>query len=39
LSWVHVSYDLNNLKNETLVAKKVKGKTVYIPYKSDADLK
>jgi hypothetical protein len=39
LSWVHVSYDANNLKNETLVAKKVKGKTVYIPYKSDADLK
>jgi hypothetical protein len=38
LSWVHVSYDLNNLKNETLVAKKVKGKTVYIPYKSDSDL-
>ena len=39
LSWVHVAYDANNLKNEILVAKKVGGKTVYIPYKSDADLK
>jgi len=38
LSWVHVSYDKNNLKNEILVAKKLYGKTVYIHYKSDADL-
>ena len=38
LSWVHVSYDENNLKNEILVAKKLYGKTVYIHYKSDADL-
>lgn len=38
LSWVHVSYDENNLKNEILVAKKVNGKTVYITYKSDKDL-
>ena len=38
LSWVHVSYDPNNLKNEILVAKKLNGKTVYIPYKSDKDL-
>ena len=38
LSWVHVSYDANNLKNEILVAKKVNGKTVYIPYKTDKDL-
>jgi len=38
LSWVHVGYDKNNLKNEILVAKKLYGKTVYIHYKSDADL-
>jgi hypothetical protein len=37
-SWVHVSYDHKNLKNETLVAKKLYGKTVYINYKTDADL-
>ena len=38
LSWVHVSYDAKNFKNEILVAKKVNGNTVYIPYKSDKDL-
>lgn len=37
-SWVHVSYDPNNLKNEILVAKKLYGKTVYIQYKTDSDL-
>jgi hypothetical protein len=37
-SWVHVSYDAKNLKNEILVAKKLYGKTVYIPYKTDSDL-
>ena len=37
-SWVHVSYDPKNLKNEILVAKKLYGKTVYINYKTDADL-
>ena len=39
LSWVHVAYNENNLKNQILVAKKVNGKTVYIPYNSDSDLK
>lgn len=39
LSWVHVAYNENNLKNQILVAKKVNGKTVYIPYSSDSDLK
>lgn len=27
--WVHISYDPNKLKNEVLIAKKVKGKTIY----------
>lgn len=40
IDWVHVSYKANgNQRKEILVAKKVKGKTVYLPYKSDADLK
>ena len=39
LSWVHVAYNENNLKNQILVAKKVNGKTLYIPYNSDSDLK
>lgn len=39
LSWVHVAYNENNLKNQILVAKKVNGKTVYIPYNSDSDLR
>jgi hypothetical protein len=38
LSWVHVSYDEKNLKKQVLVAKKVNGKTIYIPYESDEDL-
>lgn len=38
ISWVHVGYDINNLKNEILVAKKINSKTIYIPYKSDKDL-
>jgi len=37
-SWIHVSYDKNNLKNEILVAKKLYGKTVYIKYLNDSDL-
>jgi zinc D-Ala-D-Ala carboxypeptidase len=37
-SWIHVSYDSNNLKNEILVAKKLYGKTVYVNYKTDSDL-
>lgn len=37
LSWVHVSYADKN-RQQILVAKKVNGKTVYIPYKSDKDL-
>jgi hypothetical protein len=37
-SWIHVSYQASNLKNEILIAKKLYGKTVYIHYKSDADL-
>jgi zinc D-Ala-D-Ala carboxypeptidase len=37
-SWVHVSYESGNLKNEILVAKKLYGKTIYIKYKTDADL-
>lgn len=37
-SWIHVSYDKNNLKNEILVAKKLYGKTVYVKYLNDADL-
>jgi zinc D-Ala-D-Ala carboxypeptidase len=38
LSWVHVGYDKNNLKNEILIAKKVKGRTIYIPYKGNESL-
>jgi hypothetical protein len=38
LSWVHIGYNKGNLKNEILVAKKLYGKTVYIPYKNDSDL-
>lgn len=37
-SWIHVSYDTKNLKNEVLVAKKLYGKTVYIKYTNEADL-
>jgi hypothetical protein len=38
LSWVHVAYDEKNLKNEILIAKKVNGKTVYVPYKANESL-
>jgi tripartite-type tricarboxylate transporter receptor subunit TctC len=38
--WVHVSYESSGKqRKQILVAKKVGGKTTYIPYKSDADLK
>lgn len=39
ISWVHVSY-VSKEKNrkQSLVVKKINGKTVYIPYKSDKDL-
>jgi hypothetical protein len=35
--WVHVSYSDKN-RQQTLVAKKINGKTVYIPFKSNKDL-
>jgi hypothetical protein len=38
LSWVHVSYDENNLKNEILIAIKINGKTTYLPYKGNEKL-
>lgn len=39
LSWVHVSFDPNKeQRNQILVVKKIKGKIIYIPYKSDKDL-
>jgi hypothetical protein len=38
LSWVHVAYDEKNLKNEILIAKKVNGKTAYVPYKGNESL-
>lgn len=38
--WVHVSYEsTGKQRKEILVAKKVKGITEYISYKSDSDLK
>jgi hypothetical protein len=37
--WVHVSYEsTGKQRKQVLVAKKVSGKTVYSPYKSDKDL-
>jgi hypothetical protein len=37
--WVHVSFAANrSQRKQILVAKKVNGKTTYIPYKSDKDL-
>jgi hypothetical protein len=37
--WVHVSFASNrSQRKQILVAKKVNGKTTYIPYKSDTDL-
>lgn len=39
-SWVHVSYShTGKQRGEILVGKKINGKTVYIHYKSDDDLK
>jgi uncharacterized protein (DUF433 family) len=35
LSWVHVSYDENNLKNQILIATKKNGETVYLSYKGN----
>ena len=35
--WVHVSY-CKDFRQQTLVAKKINGKTVYIPFKSNKDL-
>jgi D-alanyl-D-alanine dipeptidase len=37
-AWVHVSYKAKGNRKQMLVAKKVNGKTTYIPYKSDKDL-
>lgn len=28
--WVHISHDPNNLKNESLIAKKINGRTTYV---------
>jgi hypothetical protein len=38
-SWVHVSYKNTGNRKQILVAKKINGKSTYIPYKSDEDLK
>jgi uncharacterized protein YcbK (DUF882 family) len=39
IEWVHVSFAANrSQRKQILVAKKVNGKTTYIPYKSDKDL-
>ena len=38
LSWVHVSYDENNLKNQILIATKKNGETVYLPYKGNVKI-
>jgi len=38
ISWVHVSYSNTKNRKQILVVKKVNGKTIYIPYKSDKDL-
>lgn len=38
LSWVHVSYSNKHNRKQILIGKKINGKTVYIPYKSDKDL-
>ena len=37
-NWVHVSYSNTKNRKQILVVKKINGKTVYIPYKSDKDL-
>ena len=39
IDWVHVSFAANrSQRKQVLVAKKVNGKTTYIPYKSEKDL-
>ena len=38
LSWVHISYDENNLKNEVLICVKKDGKPHYLPYKGNEHL-
>jgi zinc D-Ala-D-Ala carboxypeptidase len=39
LSWVHISYDPNNLKQEILIAKeKIAGRTIYVTYKGNENL-
>lgn len=38
LSWVHISYDENNLKNEVLICVKNDGKPHYLPYKGNEKL-
>lgn len=39
-AWVHVSYESSGKqRKQILVAKKISGKTQYIPFKSDNDLK
>ena len=37
-SWVHISYDENNLKNEILICIKENGKPHYLPYKGNEKL-
>jgi len=38
LSWCHISYDENNLKNEVLICVKEGGKPHYLPYKGNEKL-
>lgn len=38
LSWVHISYDPSNLKQEVLICVKKDGKPHYIPYKGNETL-
>ena len=38
LSWVHISYDEKNLKNEVLICVKKDGKPHYLPYKGNEKL-
>jgi hypothetical protein len=38
LSWVHISYDPNNLKQDILICVKKDGKPHYLPYKGNESL-
>jgi zinc D-Ala-D-Ala carboxypeptidase len=38
LSWVHIGYDKNKLKNEVLICNKVDGEPNYIKYKGNESL-